>query len=260
MNKNKKTAPIAVFDSGLGGMSVLRQLILLMPQENYIYFGDSAHAPYGTKTAEEVCALTSACIEVLLKKEAKAVVLACNTATSVTVNLLREKYPRLPVIGIEPAIKPAVEAHPGGRILVLATAMTLQEQKFALLLDRYKDAAEIISLPAPGIVEFVEQGVTAGPELDAYLQELLSPFRRQKPDGIVLGCTHFPFVTESILKAIGSGVDIFDGADGTARETQRQLVLHGLLNSDAAGRGDIEMINSNPHVDMAGLFRKLLQT
>lgn len=254
-----KKSPIAVFDSGLGGISVLKELVRLMPHENYIYFGDSKNAPYGVKTAGEVLALTENAVDMLIKKQAKTIVVACNTATSAAVDILRQKHPDLPVIGIEPALKPAAAASSNGRIVVMATAMTLREKKFSMLLEQYADKAEITLLPAPGIVEFVEKGITKGPKLEAYLTQLLATCREAKPDSIVLGCTHFPFVKDSIKKVIGCPVRIFDGAEGTAKETRRQLAIANKLN-DSGESSVIEFFNSDNSPRIQELCRRLLET
>ena len=161
-NKNRNTAAIGVFDSGVGGISVLRELVAQMPNENYIFFGDSKNAPYGTKTLEEVQKLTCADAEYLLSRGVKALVVACNTATSAAIRILREKYADMPVIGIEPALKPAVHAGGHPRVLVMATPMTLREEKFHALMQRFESDAEILRLPCPGLVEYVEQGVLEG--------------------------------------------------------------------------------------------------
>ena len=159
MDNSKKA--IGVFDSGLGGISVLRDLKKLMPNEDFIYFGDSAYAPYGIKTKDEI---TKRCVEIIdffIEKGVKAVVIACNTATSAAIKELRETY-NITIIGIEPAIKPAVESKKQGKIIIMATTMTLAEKKFNNLMDKYKDEREIIKLPAPGLVEFVESGIFSG--------------------------------------------------------------------------------------------------
>lgn len=256
MQQQKK--PIAVFDSGLGGISVLNELVRLMPSENYIYYGDSKNAPYGLKTIQEVCDLTLENISFLIEKSAKALVIACNTATSAAVEILRKKYEYLPIIGMEPALKPAIMKKRHGRVLVMATEMTLREKKFSHLLGKYADAAEIIPLPAPEIVELVEKGIIEGPKLDQYLHELLAPYKTPKIDGIVLGCTHFPFVINSIKKAMDYDVEIFDGARGTAKETQRQLILKGLTNT-SSGLGEIEFFSSKDAPEFIALREKLLK-
>ena len=160
--ENRQECPIGVFDSGVGGISVLRELVAQMPNENYIFFGDSKNAPYGTKTLEEVQKLTCADAEYLLSRGVKALVVACNTATSAAIRILREKYADMPVIGIEPALKPAVHAGGHPRVLVMATPMTLREEKFHALMQRFESDAEILRLPCPGLVEYVEQGVLEG--------------------------------------------------------------------------------------------------
>ena len=161
-------APVGVFDSGVGGISVLRELVKLMPNENYIYYGDSKNAPYGPKTVEEVRRLTVEHIDFLVERGAKAIVVACNTATSAAIDLLREKYPDMPVVGIEPALKPAVLSKQNARVLVMATPMTIREEKFHHLMQEYEAQAEIYPLACPGLPEFVEAGDLDGEDLKAY--------------------------------------------------------------------------------------------
>ena len=164
--------PIGVFDSGLGGVSVLRQMRYLMPAEQFLYYGDCANAPYGTRTVEEVRDLTIKHVSRLLDQGCKAIVVACNTATSCAIKELREMYSDIPIVGIEPAIKPAVTEHPGGNILVMATPMTLKQQKFNKLMHKYEDQANIIPVPCPGLMEFIESGDFDGEEVYIYLHEL----------------------------------------------------------------------------------------
>ena len=150
--------PIGFLDSGLGGISGLREALKIMPNENYIYFGDSKHAPYGVKSREEIRDLTFKAVEFLLSKGAKGIVVACNTATSAAVAELRIAYPHLPLVGIEPAIKPAVEHNRKGKIIMMATPMTVKQDKFNYLLDKYRDKADIVPIPCGGLMEFVEEG------------------------------------------------------------------------------------------------------
>lgn len=253
---NNDTRPIGVFDSGVGGISVLRELTALMPNENFIYFGDSAHAPYGTKTYEEVYTLTENTVHHLLEQNCKCLVIACNTITAAAVALLRREYPHIPIIGIEPAIKPAIENRPGGNVVVLATSVTLHEDKFLHLLSEFEDKANISTIPCPGIVEFVERGILDGPELTEYLKDLLKDALQSPIDAVVLGCTHYPFVRNAIADIVGSDTFIVDGGNGTARETRHQLILHNICAfSDNTGKVILE--NSNP--DMLGLMEKLLK-
>jgi len=249
------TYPIAVFDSGLGGISVLRQLRRLMPAENYLYFGDSANAPYGTRTVQDVRALTLRNIGALYDRGIKAAVIACNTATSAAVELLRSRFQDIPIIGMEPALKPAVLANPGGTILVLATPLTLREEKFSQLLDHYRSNAEVICLPCPELVEFVESGDLESAALLDYLHGRLDPYR-ECASAAVLGCTHFPFLRRAISAVLGEGVALFDGGEGTARETRRQLSLRGLLRTEPGG--EVWLENSRNCPNEAELSRKLL--
>lgn len=248
--------PIGVFDSGVGGISVLGELIRLMPNENFIYFGDSRNAPYGSKPHGLVLDLTLATAALLIEAECKCLVIACNTATAAAVRPLRELYPGVPVIGIEPAIKPAALAHPGGSVLVMATAVTLGEDKFHRLMARYAGTARIRTLACPGIVEFVEKGIVEGDELNAYLRELLADAAADPPDAAVLGCTHYPFVRQAISEVLGEHTRIYDGGGGTARETLRQLRLHGLC---AAPGQSGKAVLRNSHDGMLGLSLHLLE-
>lgn len=255
---DKRECPIGVFDSGLGGISVLKELVALMPQENFIFYGDSKHAPYGTKTLEEVQMLTCADAEYLIAQGVKALVVACNTATSAAIQILREKYEDMPVIGIEPALKPAVLAKKNPRVLVMATPMTLREEKFRQLMERYETHAEILPLPCPGLVEFVERGELDSPELESFLRELFAEYLVHPVDCVVLGCTHYPFVREMIRKVLGAEALVFDGGAGTARETQRRLAEGGLLNMSQE-RGRVVLQNSTGEKDMEDLGRMLLE-
>lgn len=215
------TAPVAVFDSGVGGIGVLRELQKELPDENFLYFGDCANAPYGERKTDEIRELVLARAERLFCR-AKALVLACNTATAAAVAELRRRWAE-PIVGMEPAIHPALSVAPHPKILVLATAATLREEKFAALLAACKGEAEITPLAAPGLVRFAESGVTGGRAVREYLSRLLAPFRERRFDAAVLGCTHFPFFRAELLRAFGYPLPLFDGAAGTARETAHRL-------------------------------------
>ena len=187
--------------------------------------------------------LTICNVEELLKRGAKSIVVACNTATSAAVALLRKMYPDLPLVGIEPAIKPAVLGHPGGRIVVMATPMTLHQDKFRKLMSQHESQAQIISLPCPGLMEFIERGDLDGEDLREYLSRLLANVNQENADAVVLGCTHYPFAREMITQVIGAGVEVYDGGNGTAREMKRRLLVADKL-SDAAEKGTVEFFNS----------------
>ena len=249
-------APVGVFDSGVGGISVLRELVKLMPNENYIYYGDSKNAPYGPKTVEEVRRLTVEHIDFLVERGAKAIVVACNTATSAAIDLLREKYPDMPVVGIEPALKPAVKAKEHSKVVVMATPMTLSQTKFNSMMHIYEDDANIIKMPCPGLVEYIESGVLDGPVLDAYLEKQFAPYDKAEIDAVVLGCTHYPLIREVIQKHL-PGVFVYDGGFGTAKQTKRRLEERGLL-SDRESGGKVEIFNSRNTEEILELSRQLL--
>ena len=250
-------APIGVFDSGVGGISVLKQLVKLLPNENYIFYGDSANAPYGTKIEEEVLELSLSVFKNLMSEGVKAVVIACNTATSVALDVLRKSYPQLSVIGIEPAVKPAVKENPGGRIVVMATEITLKREKFLNVVDRYSDRAELISMPCPELVNFVEDGKIDTPEVKLYLQERFELTADRNADAVVLGCTHFPFLIDSIREVAGSQAKFYDGSNATARELAEQLSEKG-IKAYEQNKGRIKFLSSAGRESLA-LSRKLFE-
>ncbi len=251
--------PIAVFDSGLGGISVVKKLTKMLPHENIVYFGDSINAPYGTKSIDELLSLCDKNIRLLLDMNAKCVVIACNTATSAAAAYLREKYPFLPIIGMEPAVKPASKIAERPKVLVLATPVTINGGKLKELIHCFDDEASFTLLPAPKLVEFVESGVNdsmPAPDLYDYLTDLFRDFRVAgadsdgssknglKFDAVVLGCTHFPFVKRTILKALGYDVPVFDGREGTCHQVERKLSESGLLNMSKE-KGTVTLLNSD---------------
>ncbi len=246
--------PIAVFDSGVGGISVLRELVRLMPQENFLYYGDSANAPYGTRTTQQVRALTMAAAEMLMQRGIKALVVACNTATAAAIVQLRQRWPEAIIIGIEPALKLAADRFPQGNIGVMATPVTLREEKFSQQAQRFPQA-HLQKIPAPGLVELIEQGKTRSPELRALLQSLLSP-HVGKLDALVLGCTHYPFAAQTISEILGPDTVLLDGGPGTARQTWRCLQEAGLLHS---GPGSVHFESSSQDPAMISLCKQLLQ-
>lgn len=225
--------PIGVFDSGLGGISVLRACVRLLPQENFLFFGDSANAPYGEKSLDQVRALTLSAVDRLLAQGVKGIVVACNTATSAAIGLLRQLHPGLPIIGIEPAVKPAALAAGSSSVIVMATPLTIREDKYQKLAAAFCGHANVISLPCKGLAEMVERGIFDGPVLDAYLQDLLLPFRYCNIDYIVLGCTHYPFVRKAIARNFGRPVSTSTGSEGTARQLRR---AGGRVSSDRPNR------------------------
>ena len=251
-----KHSYIAVFDSGVGGVSVLRELRRLCPGERFYYFGDSANAPYGRKTTDEVRALTlSAGRKLLVELDCKALVVACNTATAAAITDLRAEYPDRIVVGIEPALKLACDRHPGGTVGIMATDVTLREKKLAALMERVKRDCRVIRVHAPGVVELVEAGKCDTDEAVALMEQLLGPYR-DSLSALVLGCTHYPFMKKAMARVLGEGVELLDGGEGTARETRRRLLEAGLLNE---GDGDLIVENSSGDPEKIALTHRLLE-
>lgn len=243
--KNRSEKGIGFFDSGVGGISVLRSVRSLLPNENYIYFGDSAHAPWGERTTEEIVSFSEEIVKDFLAKDVKCIVIACNTATSRAAAYLREKYKDVPIIGIEPAVKPAVFSGKHPKVLVLATYSTIKGQKLADLVEKFKDEGDVSLVAAPGIVEFVEAGITdknVTAECKAYLAELTAHYKDY--DCVVLGCTHFPFLRNAIMSNFAENTQCFDGAEGVARYVKTILLDNNMLNESSVA-GNIEIANSD---------------
>lgn len=244
--------PIGVFDSGIGGISLLRNMRALLPGEDFIYYGDEKNAPYGTKSEQEILALSRADVDFLMHHDVKAIVIACNTATSAAAKELRSEL-SLPIIGIEPALKPAHLERRSGNIAVLATPATLRQSKFLKLMELYGEGA--VSVPCPGLMEFVERGITEGAEIDAFLDAALKPIRGLKLDGAVLGCTHYSFLFKAISKSL-NGVKLYDGNEGTARQLRRVLTDKNLLSDKTYGK--VTLLTSGDETKTIPIMQKLL--
>ena len=245
--------PIGVFDSGVGGIGTLAELMRVLPGERFLFYGDTANAPYGTKTREDCMGCIQRVMDHLLASDVKAVVIACNTATAVAAAELRARYD-LPIIGIEPALKPASEARHGGSILVLATPMTLRLEKFRALYEKYGEGA--IPLPCPGLMELVER--EAHEEARAYLTQLVAPYDLTRVDAIVLGCTHYVFLRPILADMLPASVQVLDGNAGTARQLLRVLTERGLLaGSESAGGATLE--TSGDAAQVLPVMRRLLE-
>lgn len=247
-------APVGVFDSGAGGISVLRCLRRVLPEEYFIYYGDQAHAPYGTRSKEEVLALAGNVMHVLTGRGVKAVVIACNTATAAAARELRARY-SFPIIGMEPAVKPASLLKKGGLVLCMATPGTLESEKFKSLTDRF---GQVTPLPCPGLMELVEEGKTGKPETDRYLDALFAPFAGKQVDAVVLGCTHYVFLKSQVIRRFPAGTPVLDGNEGTARQLRRRLEEEELL-SPAGSAGGAELLSSGGEESLL-LMRRLLET
>lgn len=216
-------APVAVFDSGVGGLSVLAEIQRLLPNESLLYFGDCGHIPYGEKTPEFIrqrCALMA---RYFCEQGAKALVLACNTATVAGVADLRRDYPDWPIVGMEPAVKPAAAATRSGVVGVLATTGTLQSAKFAALLDRFAADVKVVTQPCPGLVEMIENGDLDSSALRQLLQGYVEPLLAAGCDTIILGCTHYPFLKPVLLQMLPAHISLIDTGGAVARQLQRLL-------------------------------------
>ncbi|MBP3892508.1 MAG: glutamate racemase [Atopobiaceae bacterium] len=246
---------VGVFDSGVGGVSVLQHLVRELPGEDFRYFGDSAHAPYGGKSADEVYRLSRTIADRMLADGAKALVIACNTATSAAAAQLREAYPQVPVVGVEPALKPAVLAGGSKKVLVMATEVTLALDKFHQLEERWAQGAQVVPVACGGLVECVERGDLDDPSVIEVLERLVGRYRGEV-DRVVLGCTHYPFVRTQIAQVLGD-VTFFDGGAGTARQLRRLLEQDGLLRD-----GDQGVVSFSSSIDTPAelaLYRRFFE-
>ncbi|MCY6959180.1 glutamate racemase [Clostridium brassicae] len=249
--------PIGFFDSGVGGLSVLKKSIELLPNEDFIYLGDSKNAPYGVKSVEEVRKLSFQAVEFLLQYNVKAIVVACNTATSAAIEQLRKEYKNIPIIGIEPALKPAVELNKRGTIVIMATTMTLSEKKFNRLMNKYKDKANIVPLPCPGLVELIEKGVLQGSEVNQFLKDKFSILDKDEIASVVLGCTHYPFIKNELSNVLNKDVIIIDGSDGTSAQLKRQLKRNKMINLKGE-KGAVHIYNTLDDKEVLDISYKLL--
>lgn len=225
---------IGIFDSGIGGITVLHEALKMMPHEEFIYYADSEHAPYGTKPKEEVKDYVEQVVQFLEEKQIDVLVIACNTATSIAVKALRERYD-FPIIGMEPAVKYALEQEKEKRILVTATDLTLKEEKYQHLVNKHDALARVDSLALPKLVELAEQNTFEREEVMAYLQDVLAPFDFNLYGAIVLGCTHFPYFKRFIQEIVPEHVKVYDGNLGTIRHLKRVLTNKHLSFSEHGG-------------------------
>lgn len=212
---------IGLFDSGLGGLSVLRALRQLLPQAQLLYIADSANAPYGERDDAFIAGRSLAISEFLLSEGAQAIVVACNTATAMAVHTLRQRWPELPIVGVEPGVKPAVALSRNKRIGVLATPGTLASDKFKRLIELHGRDALIVAQPCPGLAKEIEAGQLDSPALRSLVETFSTPLRQAEVDTVVLGCTHYPFVAPLFQQVLGAGVQIIDTAEAVARQTAR---------------------------------------
>jgi glutamate racemase len=251
----RRYGSIGVFDSGVGGLSVLREITSLLPHEDILYFADSAHCPYGLRPIAEVRALSIASISFLVEQGAKLVVVACNTASAAALHHLRASFD-VPIVGMEPAIKPAAEHTRARKIGVLATQVTFQGELFARLVERFAVGVDVYT-QAPGLVERIEAGQLDDPQTEDLIRRCLAPMLDAGIDTLVLGCTHYPFVRGSIERVVGPDVEIIDPAPAVARQTARILAREGLSN-DPHRQGRVTFYTSGEAATMAAQIERLL--
>jgi glutamate racemase len=229
---------IGVFDSGLGGLSVMRELISQLPAQPVLYLGDQIHVPYGVRSLEEVKQFSVEVTRFLLARGARLIVVACNTASAAALSSLREIFPDVPFVGMEPAVKPAAEQTHTGVVGVLATYATFQGALYASVVERFAKGVTVLQSPCPGLVAEIEKGNLSGDDTRAILKKELDPMLAQGIDTVVMGCTHYPFVIPLIKEIVGPNVRVIDPAPAVARQTTRLLKEHGWLAAGSA-RADV---------------------
>ncbi len=220
--------PIGIFDSGVGGLSVWRVLVEQLPHENTLYLADQARVPYGARAHAEIENLTHAAVQWLILHGAKLLVIACNTASAAALTSLRERWPDTPIVGMEPAVKPASERTRTGKVGVMATPGTLEAARFTNLIERFSNGVEVHTRVCPGLVDQVESGQLNGPNLTRQLHYFLDPLTEADIDQLVLGCTHYPFIADAIQQVVGAKITLIDPAPAIIRQVERSLELLGL--------------------------------
>jgi glutamate racemase len=261
LENNRSLAPIGIFDSGVGGLSVLQHLRIALPGEDFLYVADSKYAPYGMRSAAAICQRSITIGDFLVERGVKLLVVACNTATAAAVTALRERY-TLPVVAMEPGIKPAAEQTRSGVIGVLATAGTLESARFFSLVNRYAGSAEVITQPCAGLVECIEANDLDSAATITLLQSYLDPLLARGADVIVLGCTHYPFLRAAIERLVGPGIAVVDTGAAVAREVSRRLQSDNLLrpvprDSGESYRGSEQFWSSAEPVAVTAVIQQL---
>lgn len=250
--------PIGVFDSGVGGLSVLRALREQIPAEDLLYFGDQGHVPYGARPMEQIQAFSEAITLWLLDRGAKLIVVACNTASAAALKTLRQKFPAVPFVGMEPAVKPAAEHTHSGVVGVLATPATFQGVLYASVVERFANGVEVLQDTCPGLVAEIEAGALDGPAARRILESALEPMLAQGIDTVVLGCTHYPFVIPLIKEIVGENVRVIDPAPAVARQARRLLDAAGIRRS-SEGRGSVRFVTTGDARAMESLLPVLFR-
>ena len=252
-----KNSPIGIFDSGVGGLSVLRAIRAQMPEESVLYFGDQGHIPYGPRQMEQIRDFSEAITNFLFEHDAKIIVVACNTASAAALKYLREKFPNVQFVGMEPAVKPAAETTQTGKVGVLATPATFQGALYASVVERFANGVELFQNTCSGLVQQIEQGNLSGDETRRILEGALHSMLDKNIDTVVLGCTHYPFVIPLIQEIVGEKVRVIDPAPAVARQVIRLLEARGMKN-DSPQSGDVKFYTSGDPEELKSLLPVLL--
>jgi len=251
--------PIGVFDSGVGGLSVLRSIREQMPEENILYFGDQGHVPYGPRSMGQIQNFSEGITKFLLDHDSKLIVVACNTASAAALAYLRERFPLVPFVGMEPAVKPAAETTRTGKVGVLATPATFQGALYASVVERFASGVELFQHTCPGLVNQIEKGELSSEDTRAILEDALLPMldASRNIDTVVLGCTHYPFVIPLIEQIVGKNVRVIDPAPSVAKQVKRLLEVAG-TKSQAQGRASVRFFTSGNPSEMKSMLPVLL--
>ena len=249
--------PIGIFDSGVGGLSVLRELRKLMPHEDVIYFGDQGHVPYGPRPMKQIQDFSEGITRYLLAQKSKIIVVACNTASAAALTYLRQTFPDLQFVGMEPAVKPAAEKTQTGKVGVLATPATFQGALYASVVERFANGVELFQNTCNGLVQQIEMGNLEGNETRKILEDALHPMLKKNIDTVVLGCTHYPFVIPLIQKIVGEHVRVIDPAPAVAKQVKRLLEARGKENPNG---GRIRIVTSGEAKSVKSILKILLDT
>ncbi|HSO12128.1 MAG TPA: glutamate racemase [Anaerolineales bacterium] len=254
----KSLNPIGIFDSGVGGLSVLRAVRAQMPEESVIYFGDQGHIPYGPRPVEQIRGFSEAITNFLLERNGKIIIVACNTASAAALKYLREKLPHVQFVGMEPAVKPAAEITQTGKVGVLATPATFQGALYASVVERFANGVGLFQNTCNGLVQQIEQGNLKGAETRKILEDALYPMLEKNIDTVVLGCTHYPFVIPLIQEIVGNKVRVIDPAPAVAKQAKRLLEAGGMKN-DSPRKGNVKFYTSGDPGALKSLLPALLE-
>ncbi len=250
-------SPIGIFDSGVGGLSVLRAIRAQMREESVLYFGDQGHIPYGPRRMEQIRDFSEAITNFLLERDAKLIIVACNTASAAALKYLRGKFPNVQFVGMEPAVKPAAETTQTGKVGVLATPATFQGALYASVVERFANGVELFQNTCNGLVQQIEYGNLYGNKTRRILEDALHPMLENKIDTVVLGCTHYPFVIPLIQEIVGDKVRVIDPAPAVAKQAQRLLEAGGVKN-DSKERGKVKFYTSGDPNELRSMLPVLL--